>query len=88
MPPFLFLSVLAGGDSLEADKLLGKIAGVVIAHRRSNLLNLQIGVREQGGGLFGALFVDKINKADAHFFVEQGRQIIGVDISWESISTW
>ena len=70
---------MAGADSLKSHKLLGKIAGVVIADSRCNLLDLQIGVTEQGGCLIGAFLIHKVNKGHSHIFVKKRRQVIGID---------
>ena len=75
---FLTSSVMTGRYPLKPQKLLGKIAGVVVSHSRGNLLNLQIGVFKQSGCLIGPLLVDKINKGHTHFVVKQGRQIVGI----------
>ena len=70
---------MAGADSLKSYKLLGKIAGVVIADIRCDLLDLQIGVAEQGSSLAGAFLVYKINKGHTHILVKECGQVVGID---------
>ena len=70
---------MTGADPLESYKLLGKIAGVVIADSRGDLLYLQIGVAEQGSGLIGPFLVDKINESHSHILVKKGGQVVCVD---------
>ena len=70
---------MAGAHTLEPHKLLGKIAGVVVANSRRDLLYLQIGVAKEGSCLIGPFPVDKINESHSHIFMKERGQVIGID---------
>ena len=70
---------MAGAGTLKSHKLLGKIAGVVITDSGGNLLDLQIGVAEQGGSLVCPLLVHKIDEGQPHIIMEEGREVVCID---------
>ena len=43
-------------------ELLSKIAGIVVTYNGCDLLDLQVGLLEEGCGLHGTLFMNKIYK--------------------------
>ena len=56
-------------------ELLSKIAGIVVTYNGCDLLDLQVGLLEEGCGLHGTLFMNKIYHTLASFNTPQNQMI-------------
>ena len=60
-------------NGCDVEELFGKVTGIVITHNRSDLLNLQSGMLQEGGCLCSSFPVNEINKWQPHAFAKFGR---------------